>query len=47
LRRLFSELASFLSKVCTLEPGDLISTGTPDWPAYQRQLAPGDVRNAE
>ena len=27
-----SELVSFLSKVCTLEPGDLISTGTPDSP---------------
>ena len=37
------ELVSFLSKVCTLEPGDLISTGTPDSPAFQRQLAPGDV----
>lgn len=37
------ELVSFLSKVCTLEPGDLISTGTPDSPAYQRQLVPGDV----
>lgn len=36
------ELVSFLSKVCTLEPGDLISTGTPDSPAYQRQLVPGD-----
>ena len=37
------ELVSFLSKVCTLEPGDLISTGTPDSPRFQRQLAPGDV----
>jgi 2-keto-4-pentenoate hydratase/2-oxohepta-3-ene-1,7-dioic acid hydratase in catechol pathway len=37
------ELVSFLSKVCTLEPGDLISTGTPDSPAYQRQLISGDV----
>jgi 2-keto-4-pentenoate hydratase/2-oxohepta-3-ene-1,7-dioic acid hydratase in catechol pathway len=37
------ELVSFLSKVCTLEPGDLISTGTPDSPAYQRQLVAGDV----
>ena len=41
------ELVSFLSKVCTLEPGDLISTGTPDSPAYQRQLVPGDVVIAE
>lgn len=37
------ELVSFLSKVCTLEPGDLISTGTPDSPAFQRQLVAGDV----
>jgi 2-keto-4-pentenoate hydratase/2-oxohepta-3-ene-1,7-dioic acid hydratase in catechol pathway len=37
------ELVTFLSKVCTLEPGDLISTGTPDSPAYQRQLVAGDV----
>lgn len=37
------ELVSFLSKVCTLEPGDLISTGTPDSPDFQRQLVPGDV----
>lgn len=41
------ELVSFLSKVCTLEPGDLISTGTPDSPAYQRQLVPGDEVLAE
>ena len=41
------ELVSFLSKVCTLEPGDLISTGTPDSPAYQRQLVPGDIVVAE
>ena len=37
------ELVSFLSKVCTLEPGDLISTGTPDSPEFQRQLIAGDV----
>ena len=37
------ELVSFLSKVCTLEPGDLISTGTPDSPEFQRQLVTGDV----
>lgn len=41
------ELVSFLSKVCTLEPGDLISTGTPDSPRHQRQLVPGDTLIAE
>ena len=41
------ELVSFLSKVCTLEPGDLISCGTPDSPAHQQQLKPGDTMIAE
>jgi 2-keto-4-pentenoate hydratase/2-oxohepta-3-ene-1,7-dioic acid hydratase in catechol pathway len=41
------ELVSFLSKVCTLEPGDLISTGTPDSPAHQQQLKAGDMLIAE
>ena len=41
------ELVSFLSKVCTLEPGDLISTGTPDSPAHQQQLKAGDTMIAE
>ena len=41
------ELVSFLSKVCTLEPGDLISTGTPDSPAHQRKLVAGDTMIAE
>ena len=41
------ELVSFLSKVCTLEPGDLISTGTPDSPAHQRKLVDGDTMIAE
>jgi len=38
---------SFLSKVCTLEPGDLISTGTPDSPAHQQKLVDGDTIIAE
>jgi 2-keto-4-pentenoate hydratase/2-oxohepta-3-ene-1,7-dioic acid hydratase in catechol pathway len=41
------ELVSFLSRVCTLEPGDLISCGTPDSPAHQRKLVAGDVMIAE
>jgi 2-keto-4-pentenoate hydratase/2-oxohepta-3-ene-1,7-dioic acid hydratase in catechol pathway len=41
------ELVSFLSRVCTLEPGDLISTGTPDSPAHQQQLKAGDEMIAE
>ncbi len=41
------ELVSFLSKVCTLEPGDLISCGTPDSPAHQQQLKAGDTMIAE
>ncbi|HET7678651.1 MAG TPA: fumarylacetoacetate hydrolase family protein [Xanthobacteraceae bacterium] len=42
-----AELVSFLSRVCTLEPGDLISTGTPDSPAHQRKLVDGDTMIAE
>jgi 2-keto-4-pentenoate hydratase/2-oxohepta-3-ene-1,7-dioic acid hydratase in catechol pathway len=41
------ELVSYLSTVSTLYPGDLIATGNPDSPAYQRQLAAGDVLRAE
>jgi 2-keto-4-pentenoate hydratase/2-oxohepta-3-ene-1,7-dioic acid hydratase in catechol pathway len=41
------ELVSFLSNVCTLEPGDLISCGTPDSPAHQRKLVAGDTMIAE
>jgi 2-keto-4-pentenoate hydratase/2-oxohepta-3-ene-1,7-dioic acid hydratase in catechol pathway len=41
------ELVSFLSNVSTLEPGDLIATGTPDSPAHQRKLVAGDVMIAE
>jgi 2-keto-4-pentenoate hydratase/2-oxohepta-3-ene-1,7-dioic acid hydratase in catechol pathway len=41
------ELVSYLSTVSTLYPGDLIATGNPDSPAYQRQLAGGDVLRAE
>lgn len=42
-----AELVSFLSNVSTLEPGDLIATGTPDSPAHQRELHAGDVLVAE
>ena len=41
------ELVSFLSGVCTLEPGDLIATGTPDSPAHQQALMAGDLLIAE
>lgn len=41
------ELVSFLSTVCTLEPGDLIATGTPDSPAHQMAFAAGDVMIGE
>lgn len=41
------ELVAFLSRVCTLEPGDLIFTGTPAGVGSVREprryLAPGDV----
>jgi 2-keto-4-pentenoate hydratase/2-oxohepta-3-ene-1,7-dioic acid hydratase in catechol pathway len=36
------ELVSFLSRVGTLEPGDLISCGTPDSPEHQQKLKAGD-----
>ncbi|MBI2756852.1 MAG: fumarylacetoacetate hydrolase family protein [Chloroflexi bacterium] len=41
------ELVSYLSKVCTLEPGDLIATGNPDHPDFQVELHPGDQMHAE
>src|SRR5712692_1463963 len=40
-------LVSYLSQVTTLYPGDLIATGNPDSPAFQKQLAPGDTLKAE
>lgn len=40
-------LVSYLSQVATLYPGDLIATGNPDAPEFQKQLAPGDVLKAE
>jgi 2-keto-4-pentenoate hydratase/2-oxohepta-3-ene-1,7-dioic acid hydratase in catechol pathway len=40
-------LISFLSQVCTLYPGDLIATGTPDAPAFQQKLVAGDRLTAE
>lgn len=39
-------LVSFLSGVGALYPGDLIATGNPDAPEFQKQLAPGDVLKA-
>ena len=42
-----AELVSFLSEVTTLNPGDLISTGNPDSPAFQRKLSPGEKLKAE
>lgn len=42
-----ADLVSFLSQVSTLYPGDLIATGNPDSPAFQKQLAPGDILKAE
>ena len=42
-----AELVSFLSHVSTLYPGDLIATGNPDAPAFQKQLGPGDTLKAE
>lgn len=42
-----AELVSFLSTVGTLYPGDLITTGNPDAPEFQRKLAPGDVLRCE
>jgi 2-keto-4-pentenoate hydratase/2-oxohepta-3-ene-1,7-dioic acid hydratase in catechol pathway len=40
-------LVSYLSRVTTLYPGDLIATGNPDSPDFQRQLQPGDRLTAE
>jgi 2-keto-4-pentenoate hydratase/2-oxohepta-3-ene-1,7-dioic acid hydratase in catechol pathway len=42
-----AELVSFLSGVTTLFPGDLISTGNPDSPAFQRKLLAGQRLTAE
>jgi 2-keto-4-pentenoate hydratase/2-oxohepta-3-ene-1,7-dioic acid hydratase in catechol pathway len=42
-----AELVSFLSEVTTLLPGDLISTGNPDSPAFQRKLVVGEKLKAE
>jgi len=42
-----AELVSFLSEVTTLFPGDLISTGNPDAPAFQRKLVAGEKLKAE
>lgn len=42
-----AELVSFLSEVTTLNPGDLISTGNPDSPAFQRKLNAGEKLKAE
>lgn len=42
-----AELVSFLSEVTTLYPGDLISTGNPDSPAFQRKLVAGQQLKAE
>ncbi len=40
-------LVSYLSRVSTLYPGDLIATGNPDAPEFQQPLAPGDRLAAE
>lgn len=40
-------LVSYLSSVTTLYPGDLIATGNPDSPQFQRALQPGDRLRAE
>jgi 2-keto-4-pentenoate hydratase/2-oxohepta-3-ene-1,7-dioic acid hydratase in catechol pathway len=42
-----AELVSYLSEVGTLYPGDLIATGNPDAPEFQRRLVPGDRLKAE
>lgn len=42
-----AELVSFLSEVTTLLPGDLIATGNPDSPAFQRRLIAGESLKAE
>jgi 2-keto-4-pentenoate hydratase/2-oxohepta-3-ene-1,7-dioic acid hydratase in catechol pathway len=42
-----ARLISFLSSICTLEPGDVIATGTPSGVGFARKpprwLRPGDV----
>jgi 2-keto-4-pentenoate hydratase/2-oxohepta-3-ene-1,7-dioic acid hydratase in catechol pathway len=40
-------LVSYLSRVSTLLPGDLIATGNPDAPDFQQQLKSGDELRAE
>jgi 2-keto-4-pentenoate hydratase/2-oxohepta-3-ene-1,7-dioic acid hydratase in catechol pathway len=40
-------LVSYLSRVTTLYPGDLITTGNPDSPEFQQKLEPGDMLKAE
>ena len=42
-----ARLVSYLSQVGTLMPGDLISSGNPDAPAFQQQLTAGDELVAE
>ncbi len=42
-----AELVSYLSHISPLHPGDLIATGNPDSPQFQRSLVPGDVMKAE
>ena len=42
-----AELVSYLSRVGTLYPGDLITTGNPDAPDFQEKLVPGDALRAE
>jgi 2-keto-4-pentenoate hydratase/2-oxohepta-3-ene-1,7-dioic acid hydratase in catechol pathway len=42
-----ADLVSYLSRVSTLHPGDLITTGNPDAPDFQEKLVPGDVLRAE
>ena len=42
-----ADLVSYLSRVSTLHPGDLITTGNPDAPAFQQKLVPGDTLTAE
>jgi 2-keto-4-pentenoate hydratase/2-oxohepta-3-ene-1,7-dioic acid hydratase in catechol pathway len=41
------DMVSFLSRVGTLEPGDLISCGTPDSPEHQQRVVAGDTMIAE
>lgn len=42
-----SALISYLSRVTTLYPGDLITTGNPDAPEFQQKLKPGDILKSE